>query len=108
MLRKKFYVLANKYLEQAIKKWDGDEQDLAQVNIDWAFSPWMQLKTNTKTPNCDENQLQKNPILRCILRRQTEMVTDNFNVLSDLTFHYCEHARNIICRNFIVLGCDQW
>jgi hypothetical protein len=33
MLRKKFYVLANKYLEQAIKKWDGDEQDLAQVNI---------------------------------------------------------------------------
>jgi hypothetical protein len=34
MLRKKFYVLANKYLEQAIKKWDGDEQDLAQVNID--------------------------------------------------------------------------
>jgi hypothetical protein len=31
MLRKKFFVLANKYLEQAIKKWDGDEADLAQV-----------------------------------------------------------------------------
>lgn len=31
MLRKKFYVLANKYLDQAIKKWDGDEADLAQV-----------------------------------------------------------------------------
>lgn len=31
MLRKKFFVLANKYLESAIKKWDGDEQDLAQV-----------------------------------------------------------------------------
>lgn len=31
MLRKKYYVLANKYLEQAIKKWDGDEADLAQV-----------------------------------------------------------------------------
>lgn len=32
MLRKKYYVLANKYLEQAIKKWDGDEADLAQVS----------------------------------------------------------------------------
>lgn len=31
MLRKKYYQLANKYLDQAIKKWDGSEQDLAQV-----------------------------------------------------------------------------
>ncbi|KAH8956418.1 hypothetical protein BDL97_07G038600 [Sphagnum fallax] len=38
MLRKKFYVLANKYLEQAIKKWDGDEQDLAQVYNALGFS----------------------------------------------------------------------
>lgn len=31
MLRRKFYPAANKYLLQAIEKWDGDEQDLAQV-----------------------------------------------------------------------------
>jgi len=31
MLRKKFYSLANKYLLQAIAKWEGDEQELAQV-----------------------------------------------------------------------------
>ena len=33
MLRKKYYVLANKYLEQAISKWEGDEQELAQVRL---------------------------------------------------------------------------
>ncbi|KAG0614726.1 hypothetical protein M758_6G199300 [Ceratodon purpureus] len=38
MLRKKYYVLANKYLEQAIKKWDGDEADLAQVYNALGFS----------------------------------------------------------------------
>ncbi|KAJ7516810.1 hypothetical protein O6H91_22G071100 [Diphasiastrum complanatum] len=38
MLRKKFYVLATKYLEQAVKKWDGDEQDLAQVYNALGFS----------------------------------------------------------------------
>ncbi|KAL5709851.1 Tetratricopeptide repeat domain-containing protein pyg7 [Ranunculus cassubicifolius] len=31
MLRRKFYPAANKYLLQAIDKWDGDDQDLAQV-----------------------------------------------------------------------------
>ncbi|KAF5188177.1 Tetratricopeptide repeat domain-containing protein pyg7 protein [Thalictrum thalictroides] len=31
MLRRKFYPAANKYLLQAIQKWDGDDQDLAQV-----------------------------------------------------------------------------
>lgn len=31
MLRRKFYPAANKYLLQAIEKWDGDDQDLAQV-----------------------------------------------------------------------------
>lgn len=38
MLRKKYYVLANRYLEQAIKKWDGDEADLAQVYNALGFS----------------------------------------------------------------------
>eukprot|EP00250_Pteridium_aquilinum_P003346 c13661_g1_i1 orf=436-1449(-) len=38
MLRKKFYVLASKYLEQAIEKWDGDPQDLAQVHNALGFS----------------------------------------------------------------------
>jgi hypothetical protein len=33
MLRKKFYPLAAKYLEQAIEKWEGDVQDLAQVGF---------------------------------------------------------------------------
>ncbi|XP_039002279.1 tetratricopeptide repeat domain-containing protein PYG7, chloroplastic-like [Hibiscus syriacus] len=31
MLRRKFYPSANKFLLQAIEKWDGDDQDLAQV-----------------------------------------------------------------------------
>ncbi|CAM6117114.1 unnamed protein product [Calypogeia fissa] len=31
MLRKKFYQVARKHLNDAIKKWDGSEQDLAQV-----------------------------------------------------------------------------
>lgn len=31
MLRRKFYSAAIKYLLQAIEKWDGDDQDLAQV-----------------------------------------------------------------------------
>lgn len=31
MLRKKFFMMANKYLEQAVKKWDGEPQELAQV-----------------------------------------------------------------------------
>lgn len=38
MLRKKFFVLAAKYLEQAIEKWDGDPQDLAQVHNALGFS----------------------------------------------------------------------
>ena len=32
MLRRKFYPAAVKYLQQAIDKWDGDDQDLAQVS----------------------------------------------------------------------------
>ncbi|KAF3794354.1 Uncharacterized protein EJ110_NYTH02224 [Nymphaea thermarum] len=32
MLRRKFYPAATKYLQQAIEKWDGDVQDLAQVH----------------------------------------------------------------------------
>ncbi|KAF6152995.1 hypothetical protein GIB67_021600 [Kingdonia uniflora] len=32
MLRRKFYPAATKYLQQAIEKWDGDDQDLAQVH----------------------------------------------------------------------------
>jgi hypothetical protein len=32
MLRRKFYPAAIKYLQQAIDKWDRDEQDLAQVS----------------------------------------------------------------------------
>ncbi|THG01594.1 tetratricopeptide repeat domain-containing protein PYG7, chloroplastic isoform X1 [Camellia sinensis] len=32
MLRRKFYPAATKYLLQAIDKWDGDDQDLAQVH----------------------------------------------------------------------------
>ncbi|XP_068661602.1 tetratricopeptide repeat domain-containing protein PYG7, chloroplastic-like isoform X2 [Aristolochia californica] len=31
MLRRKFYPAAIKYMQQAIEKWDGDDQDLAQV-----------------------------------------------------------------------------
>ncbi|KAL5995266.1 Tetratricopeptide repeat domain-containing protein pyg7, chloroplastic [Asimina triloba] len=31
MLRRKFYPAAIKYLQQAIEKWDGDDQDLSQV-----------------------------------------------------------------------------
>lgn len=31
MLRRKVYPAATKYLLQAIQKWDGDDQDLAQV-----------------------------------------------------------------------------
>lgn len=33
MLRRKFYPAATKYLLQAIEKWDGDDQDLAQVQF---------------------------------------------------------------------------
>lgn len=33
MLRRKFYPAATKYLLQAIEKWDGDDQDLAQVRF---------------------------------------------------------------------------
>lgn len=33
MLRRKFYPAATKYLLQAIEKWDGDDQDLAQVRM---------------------------------------------------------------------------
>lgn len=33
MLRRKFYPAATKFLLQAIEKWDGDDQDLAQVLI---------------------------------------------------------------------------
>lgn len=38
MLRKKFYMMSNKYLEQAIKKWDGEPQELAQVYNALGFS----------------------------------------------------------------------
>lgn len=38
MLRKRFFGLAAKYLEQAIDKWDGDPQDLAQVHNALGFS----------------------------------------------------------------------
>ena len=38
MLRKKYFVLANKYLEQAISKWEGEEQELAQVRM-WKYKP---------------------------------------------------------------------
>ncbi|KAE8702723.1 hypothetical protein F3Y22_tig00110482pilonHSYRG00744 [Hibiscus syriacus] len=33
MLRRKFYPSANKFLLQAIEKWDGDDQDLAQFTM---------------------------------------------------------------------------
>ncbi|KAF4384042.1 hypothetical protein F8388_018794 [Cannabis sativa] len=35
MLRRKFYPAATKYLLQAIDKWDGDDQDLAQVYLEF-------------------------------------------------------------------------
>lgn len=38
MLRRKFYPAATKYLLQAIDKWDGDDQDLAQVGLVSVFS----------------------------------------------------------------------
>jgi hypothetical protein len=34
MLRRKFYPAATKFLIQAIEKWDGEDQDLAQVRYD--------------------------------------------------------------------------
>jgi hypothetical protein len=37
MLRRKFYPAAIKYLQQAIDKWDRDEQDLAQVSYAQLF-----------------------------------------------------------------------
>ena len=37
MLRRKFYPAAIKYLQQAIQKWDRDEQDLAQVSYPRLF-----------------------------------------------------------------------
>ncbi|GBG59375.1 hypothetical protein CBR_g38402 [Chara braunii] len=45
MLRKKLYVQANKYLEQAIKKWEGDEADLAQVYNALGFSYFSEGKS---------------------------------------------------------------
>lgn len=33
MLRRKVYPAATKFLLQAIEKWDGDDQDLAQVSM---------------------------------------------------------------------------
>eukprot|EP00270_Netrium_digitus_P002370 TRINITY_DN1269_c0_g1_i1.p1 TRINITY_DN1269_c0_g1~~TRINITY_DN1269_c0_g1_i1.p1 ORF type:complete len:284 (-),score=85.92 TRINITY_DN1269_c0_g1_i1:365-1216(-) len=44
MLRKKFFLLANKYLQQAINKWDGEEQDLAQVYNALGFSLFSEEK----------------------------------------------------------------
>eukprot|EP00897_Mesotaenium_endlicherianum_P005434 jgi/Mesen1/4919/ME000246S04138 len=46
MLRKKFYYMADKYLEQAIKKWEGDEQDLAQVYNALGFSYYSENKVD--------------------------------------------------------------
>lgn len=46
MLRKKFYSLAAKYLEQAIEKWEGDVQDLAQVHNTLGFSYVSEGKTD--------------------------------------------------------------
>ncbi|CAA0809902.1 Tetratricopeptide repeat (TPR)-like superfamily protein [Striga hermonthica] len=41
MLRRKFYPAATKYLLQAIEKWDGDDQDLAQgLESDTFFQFW--------------------------------------------------------------------
>lgn len=38
MLRRKFYPAATKFLLEAIEKWDGDDQDLAQVcYYHWVF-----------------------------------------------------------------------
>jgi hypothetical protein len=34
MLRKRLYIQANRYLEQAIQKWEGDPEELAQVTFD--------------------------------------------------------------------------
>ena len=44
MLRKKFFVLSTKYLQQAIEKWDGDPQDLAQV-FDLIFIMFLNTST---------------------------------------------------------------
>ncbi|CAI5516841.1 unnamed protein product [Closterium sp. Naga37s-1] len=44
MLRKKFFVVANKYLELAIAKWEGDEQELAQVYNALGFSYFSEEK----------------------------------------------------------------
>eukprot|EP00271_Cylindrocystis_brebissonii_P011631 TRINITY_DN29514_c0_g1_i1.p1 TRINITY_DN29514_c0_g1~~TRINITY_DN29514_c0_g1_i1.p1 ORF type:complete len:377 (+),score=66.68 TRINITY_DN29514_c0_g1_i1:158-1288(+) len=44
MLRKKFYLMANRYLEQAITKWDGDDQDLAQVHNALGYSYFSEEK----------------------------------------------------------------
>ena len=38
MLRRKFYPAAIKYLQQAIEKWDRDDQDLAQFRCSFYFS----------------------------------------------------------------------
>lgn len=38
MLRKRLYIQANRYLEQAIQKWEGDPEELAQVRIS---PPWL-------------------------------------------------------------------
>jgi len=43
MLRRKFYPAATKYLLQAIEKWDGDDQDLAQVWLPWGNCFWFDL-----------------------------------------------------------------
>ncbi|CAI5485041.1 unnamed protein product [Closterium sp. Yama58-4] len=44
MLRKKFFAVANKYLELAIAKWEGDEQELAQVYNALGFSYFSEEK----------------------------------------------------------------
>lgn len=43
MLRRKFYPAATKYLLQAIEKWDGDDQDLAQVLISFTRDHIMKI-----------------------------------------------------------------
>jgi len=44
MLRKKFYMMANRYLEQSIQKWEGEEADLAQVHNALGFSYFSEKK----------------------------------------------------------------
>ncbi|KAL5583522.1 hypothetical protein UlMin_015964 [Ulmus minor] len=39
ILRRKFYPAATKYLQHAIEKWDGDDQDLAQKKKEYKSDP---------------------------------------------------------------------